>query len=107
MNVIGLRHYAIRVSDMENSIAFYAAYGFSILETGTDHINGFPVTWCKLQDDSGFVLELVSGWASHLAFTVKKLNPKKYINLAPSGHLIQFEHDPDGNIIELVVEPKK
>jgi hypothetical protein len=85
---------------------YYQTMGFNkVIGSGEDCINGNLITWTKIQNEHGVVIELVRGWPAHMAFTVKKLDYSKYIQIAPSRHRIQFEHDPDGNIIELVQEP--
>ena len=70
---------------------------------GEDVIDGRSVVWCKMTDGLN-TIELVFGEQAqhHISFTVDQIDERKYYYTAPSGHRIQFDRDPSGNLIEYV-----
>jgi hypothetical protein len=111
LKVLNFRHFGIAVpeADLDKIAEDFLQLGFDFHPgyqcRGTDVLNGQVINWIKMINDQGFVIELLSGGYTHLAFTVDKVNDDRYIMLAPSGHRIQFE--VRGLPIEFVEEPKQ
>jgi catechol 2,3-dioxygenase-like lactoylglutathione lyase family enzyme len=103
MECHGLRHIAICSKYYEASCEYYHSLGFATVSYGSDSINGRGIFWRKLSD--GIVtIELIFGEQveHHIAFTVDQIDESKYYCIAPSGHRVQFDRDPSGNLIEFV-----
>lgn len=104
MKIKNIRHIGIPTSDMESALTFWESAGFSVDTSGSEVINGRKINWVKMTNAQGYCIEILDGGSFHIAFTVDKLIEEHYINLAPSGHRIQFGQGPDGIGLEFVEE---
>jgi lactoylglutathione lyase len=118
--------FAYRVSDLERSLAFYRALGYTELGT-VPFEDGSSLVWLKLSDESSVSLELVHrpadgpveiGGFEHLAIDVGTLSttldrltaaglkpgPPEF-PAGPDGPKTAWLVDPDGYRIELVEWP--
>ncbi len=116
----------VRVTDLDRSLAFYRALGYSVVGTVTETPFG-SLTMIKLPDDPFVSIELVhdpdrpvteTGGLNHLAIqtddllgTVEtlaehgiKTDPERP-TAEPGDPLLALVHDPDGYLIELVQWP--
>lgn len=103
----GIRHIGICSKFYEASCEYYEALGFEVISHGSEKINGRGIFWRKLSDGHT-TIELIFGEEveHHIAFTVDCIDESKYYCIAPSGHRIQFDRDPSGNLIEFVERRK-
>jgi lactoylglutathione lyase len=107
--------FAYRVSDLERSLTFYRALGYSevgpVIDAGDSRL-----VWLKLPDESSVSLELVHRPADgpvviagfqHLAIDVGTLGPTlerlQVAGLAPGA--TEFPGGPDGPKIAWLVDP--
>jgi lactoylglutathione lyase len=117
--------FALRVSDLERSLAFYAKVGY--VELGTVPFDdGSSLVWLRLPDESSVSLELVHrpadgsvevGGFEHFAIEVSSLaatiaglteaglTPGEPVVHGPDGPKTSWLVDPDGYRLELVEWP--
>ena len=118
--------FALRVSELERSLAFYRAVGYTELGT-VPFDDGSSLVWLKLSDEAAVSLELVhrpsdgpveSGGFEHFAIEVDSLSAAiERLTAAglepappelpggPDGPITSWLVDPDGYRIELVEWP--
>jgi lactoylglutathione lyase len=118
--------FALRVSDLDRSLAFYRTVGYTELGT-VPFDDGSSLVWLKLPDEPAVSLELVhrpadgpveTGGFSHLAIEVESLSDTiKRLTAAglepgpeelpggPDGPKTSWLVDPDGYRVELVEWP--
>jgi lactoylglutathione lyase len=126
--IVGMKSilFALRVSDLERSLAFYSAVGYVNLST-IPFDDGSSLVWLRLPDEPSVSLELVhrpadgpvevSGFqhfaieVESLAETVERLTAASLqpgdpeLPGGPDGPKISWLVDPDGYRIELVEWP--
>ncbi|TCC50217.1 VOC family protein [Kribbella capetownensis] len=118
--------FALRVSDLERSLAFYRTVGYAELGT-VPFDDGSSLVWLKLPDEAAVSLELVHrpadgpvvvGGFAHLAIEVESLTATvdrltdgglkpgaPELPGGPDGPKTSWVTDPDGYRIELVEWP--
>ena len=117
--------FALRVSDLERSLAFYAAVGYVELNT-VPFEDGSSLVWLRLPGEASVSLELVhrpadgpvtAGGFEHLAIEVESLSdttarltkaglePGEPVIHGDDGPKTSWLTDPDGYRIELVEWP--
>lgn len=103
MKCKGMRHVGIEIdiAKWTPTIDYYEALGFVKCGEDIEIIDGVAVGWQKLTD--GIVMiEFIRRRESHLAFEVDEIDKNKYYYVTPAGHLVQFDRDPSGNLVEFV-----
>lgn len=99
-----VRHVGIPAKHYEATIKYYEDLGFAMVKSGRDVIDGRECIWRKMTDGI-LTIELLFGDRQnepHIALTVDAIDESKYYYRTPSGHRVQFDRDPSGNLVEFV-----
>lgn len=117
----GLRHLALKVSDVERAKDFYArVFGMNLvwqpdpdnayLSSGCDnlalHRGAVGAAESQVLDHLGFIVptiaDLEAGWEWANAHRLEIVHPLKHHR---DGSVSFYVRDPDGNIVQLLYEP--